>query len=78
MTVLERIQQVMGGLFGLDPKSIGDDASMTTIDAWDSLMHVSLVMAVEQEFNVRFRVEDAFAMTSLARIRTELAKMGLE
>ena len=78
MPAMERLRQVVGGLFGVDPDSIDDNSSMATIEAWDSLMHVSLIMAIEEEFRVRFRVEDAFAMTSVARIRAELEKLGVE
>lgn len=64
----------MANLFGIAAESIGDNASMESIENWDSLQHVTLVMALEQEFGVQLDVEDAFAMTDFRKICQSLER----
>ena len=50
----QRIRGVMGAVFEVDPAGIADDAGPGVIEKWDSLRHMSLVLALEEEFGVRF------------------------
>lgn len=59
---------VMSSLFGVEPQEIGAATSMETLEAWDSVQHVSLIMALEQEFGVQLPVTDAFKMTDFAAV----------
>lgn len=34
--------------------SVGQETSPDTVDSWDSLRHMNLVMALEEEFGVSF------------------------
>ena len=50
----ERIKNVMSAVFEIPVEQIQDDSSPDTIDSWDSLKHMNLVAALEEEFNVEF------------------------
>ena len=41
-------------MFDQPELSINRESSAKTVEGWDSLTHVTLVMAVEQEFKVKF------------------------
>ncbi len=56
----------MADLFQLDPARIDETASMDTIDAWDSANHISLVLALEDEFGISFDVSEIEAVTSFS------------
>jgi acyl carrier protein len=53
----DRIRNVMAAVFDMPPVNIMDNASPHEIAAWDSLKHMKLMLALEEEFNIRF--EDA-------------------
>jgi acyl carrier protein len=53
--VLERLQPLFDALF-LDPPQLRPDLSAQEVAEWDSLMQIQVVMAVEKEFKVKFRV----------------------
>ncbi len=53
--VIARLQEVFDNVF-LEPVELTPELSATDVEEWDSLTHISLVVAVEKEFNVRFRV----------------------
>lgn len=44
------------------------DLQRLAIAAWDSLAHLRLVMAVEEEFGVRFETEEVTSIGSLSDI----------
>ncbi len=53
--ILSRLQEVFDGVF-LEPVKVTPELTAQDVDEWDSLMHVSLVVAVERKFDIRFRV----------------------
>jgi len=54
-----RIKKIMLSVFESDGVTeIPDDASPDTIDGWDSLAHMNMVLALEEEFGVVFTDEE--------------------
>ena len=49
-----RIKKVMGDIFNIDVNSINDKSSSDSIENWDSLKHMNLLGALEEEFDVEF------------------------
>jgi acyl carrier protein len=62
-TIDDRIRRILADVLDLDPSAIGDDASPETFDQWDSLRHMNLLVALEEEFGVTFD-DDAFATSA--------------
>jgi acyl carrier protein len=48
----------------VDVESIGPGTDMDTVPSWDSLRHLTLVLALESEFGVHIPDEDAGGITS--------------
>lgn len=57
---MAKLQAVFDDIF-LEPVKLARELSAKQVPEWDSLMQVSLVMAVERAFNVRFRVGEVEA-----------------
>ena len=53
--VMQRLQEIFDDLF-LEPVKLTPELSAKDVEEWDSLNHISLVVAVEKLFQVRFRV----------------------
>lgn len=72
--VLEsRIKMVMSSIFGIPEKDITDDASPDNIKSWDSLKHMSLIIALEEEFLIDLSDEDIVEMINFKLIVNILA-----
>ncbi|HET9440596.1 MAG TPA: acyl carrier protein [Longimicrobiales bacterium] len=71
----QRLRQVMGAVFGIDASTISPDASSATIAEWDSVRHLQLMLALEEEFNVQFETDELVSLRTLPlieqRLRTE-------
>jgi acyl carrier protein len=59
-----RIRQVMAGVFAVEEEHINTETSISSLEGWDSLHHVSLMMALEQEFGLQIDIDDAVEMTT--------------
>jgi acyl carrier protein len=53
-----KIKQVMSAVFEIPVESIADDASSDNIENWDSLRHLNLILALEEEFVVSIPDEE--------------------
>ena len=53
-----RIKQVMSAVFEVPVESINNDASSDTIENWDSLRHLNLILALEEEFGITIPDEE--------------------
>ena len=61
-SVEDRLKNVMSSVFGIPKNDIQDDASPDTIDSWDSLKHMNLIVALEEEFETEFGDHDIIEM----------------
>lgn len=52
--ILLKLQPIFQDIFDDESLEIFRESSGKTIDDWDSLAHISLVSAIEQEFGIRF------------------------
>jgi acyl carrier protein len=67
---LEGIQDVVRDVLGDDDLVIAEDTAAGSIDGWDSMAHVNIIIAIEKKFGLRFKAAD------LAGLRTEGATVG--
>lgn len=60
----------------LKVKSIRYEDSMETIDVWDSMMHMEVMLAIEACFTLRVEPEEIIQLTSVASIQSFLEQKG--
>ena len=60
----EKLKAVISAVLNVDIGSIGPDSSRDTIESWDSLRHLNLILALEEEFGVTLPDEDGANATS--------------
>jgi acyl carrier protein len=58
------LKKVMASVLKVDVSVIDENSSMDNIKSWDSLGHMNLVLALEDEFKVVIPDEDAGNITS--------------
>ena len=75
---LERLHRTIAQILGVPAADIDDSSSPEQLSTWDSLNHLNLVMALEQEFGLSLSIEDALEMRTVGSIRTVLARHGID
>jgi acyl carrier protein len=62
----EEIRQILLDILELDTISEGD--SIDTVEKWDSIRHLKLVMAIEERFGVLFDADEIYELGSVPAI----------
>jgi acyl carrier protein len=71
----DKIISVSQKVFGLE--QIDENASQHNVEKWDSLGHLNLVVALEEEFDVSFEPEEIAEMQDIKTIIRKLKqKLG--
>lgn len=71
------VEQVIAEVFKVDSGEVDGSFSRETIEGWDSMGHLSLVLALEAQFRVSISIADSMEMVSVGKIRTILRKYGV-
>ena len=56
--VKSQITKVMSAVFEVPIEDITETSSVDSIDSWDSLKHLNLILALEEEFNISIPNEE--------------------
>lgn len=65
--VYARLNGVFSDVFGR-AVIISDATTASDVPGWDSLTHITLIGTVEDEFNVKFAMQDIVCMDSVGKL----------
>jgi acyl carrier protein len=63
--VMARVAQLAADIFSIPVERIEPQSSPDNIENWDSIQHLNLVLALEQEFEVQFTPEEIEQLLSI-------------
>ena len=63
--VFERLTAVFADVFDDEEIELTDSTTSDDIEDWDSLEHVNLIIAVEQEFGIKFTMGEVTGMKNV-------------
>lgn len=67
-TTLERLQDVFTDVFEDDDLTIDRTTTAAEVGDWDSVMHVTLMLHVEQAFGIRFTSAEVAALSDVGEL----------
>ena len=73
----EELKQVLADVFGVAVSTISEETSVDTVEAWDSLKHLNLVLALEGKFNISLTEEQTIEILSYPLIKVVLQELGV-
>ena len=59
---LNRVNDVFKAVFEDDSVEVNPSSTAKDIDGWDSLRHITLIEAIEDEFDIRFKMNEVTGM----------------
>ena len=66
--VYERLNKVFQDVFDDEDIMVNDATTSADIEDWDSLEHINLVAAVEQEFGIKFTMGKVVTMKNVGEV----------
>jgi acyl carrier protein len=73
----DQIRAMVGEVFGLAPADVPEDASIETVEGWDSLHHMELMLSLEMQFGVQMTTEVMPTLISVVAIEEYLEEQGV-
>jgi len=73
-----KFRSIVSSILGVSEDRITDDLSPDNVDTWDSLNHISLISALEQEFGLTLPAENLGDSMSLPGLKSLLAERGID
>jgi len=73
-----KLKQVLADVFGIGVGVINEATSVDTVEEWDSLKHLNLILALEEKFNITFSEEQTVEILNYPLIKVVLTEHGVD
>ena len=67
-TILDQVRTMASDLFAVPAERISAASTPETIESWDSIQHLNLVLALEERFGVQLSPEEIEQMKSIGQV----------
>jgi len=55
---ISSIIEIFNDILDLEPGQLTQESTAEDIDEWDSMANVNIIVALEEEFKIKFKLED--------------------
>ncbi len=76
MNTHDRLRQIFIHVLDLQDDAIVDYLAYRQTDTWDSLAHMSLIAAIEEEFDVQLSTDQVIGMSNFSKAFAMLGDLG--
>ena len=66
--IYDRLNEVFQDVFGDDDITVNDNTTAADVDGWDSLRHITLLAAIEDEFDIEFSMGATVKMKNVGEM----------
>ena len=77
MEMREKVRLIVSDVLEVDANKVGTESHQADIAEWDSLAHLRLVTALEEEFGVKPTMREIAELTSIPAITRYLNTSGM-
>ncbi|HAE53256.1 MAG: acyl carrier protein [Ruminococcus sp.] len=74
--VIARLNEVFRDVFDDDSIVVNASTTSADIDDWDSIEHINLIGAVEDEFGMRFKMKEVSGMKNVGEMINIICERG--
>lgn len=74
--IVKRLTDVFRDIFDDNSIIITEKTTANDIDDWDSIEHINLIGAVEEEFGMRFKMREVSGMKNVGEMINIIAERG--
>ncbi|MBE6856135.1 MAG: acyl carrier protein [Ruminococcus sp.] len=74
--IVKRLTEVFRDVFDDDSIVINENTTSADIEDWDSIEHINLIGAVEDEFGMRFKMKEVSGMKNVGEMIGIIAERG--
>ena len=68
MNVLDQVRSIASDVLHVPMAQLSAESTPESIESWDSVQHLNLVLALESQFGIEFEPEEIDQMKSIGKI----------
>ena len=73
-----KLKKVLADVFKIEVAAVNEATSVDTVERWDSLNHLNLILPLESEFGVSFSEEQSVEIMNYPLIKMVLLEHGVK
>lgn len=73
-TLLAEVQEIFRAVFDQPELSIDRASNAATVEGWDSLAHINLVMSIEKKYKIKFALGELKKLENVGDLLDLIAK----
>ena len=73
-TAFEQVRAIASDVFGVPASKLSTGSSPETVENWDSMQHLNLVLAIEEKFGLQLDPEEIEQMKTIGAVATLVDK----
>ena len=73
----QNLEELLAELLQIPVTKVTADLTMKDLDVWDSLKHMEVIAALEQQFELQFSFDEIVSMRSVGDIKRVLSNKGV-
>ena len=66
--MFQRVRRIAADILQANERDLTAESAAENVESWDSVRHLNLIIALEQEFEMQFEPEETDQMNSLGNI----------
>ena len=67
--ISERLKRIILGTLQLEDFDILDDTTANMVPGWDSLSHVRIIIAIEENYGIRFKTLEVIRLKNVGQLQ---------
>ena len=75
---MSKLVKILSDKLDMPEEDINDDTAYNVTRNWDSVTHLEITSALEDEFGIEFDIDEITAMENVAKIKQILRKRGVK
>ncbi len=65
---MEKVREIFREVFDDETLTVNDSTNSSDIEDWDSLEHITLVVSMEKEFNMKFDLKEVNKLANVGEM----------
>ncbi len=74
--IVAKLEEIFKDVFDTDDIKLEDSTTAADVDGWDSLMHITLIGVIEDEFGIKFPMKDIVGMKNVGQLIDKIAEFA--
>ena len=74
MEITEKLTSVFREVFDDETIILSDELTADDVDAWDSLSHVNLIIAIEMAFDIQFKQSEILNFANVGELKESILR----